>query len=309
MSAEDGTVARFISNRFIRLFPVFWLCLLITVLLHIFVLKTSGMSFDRFMANATMVPSRYLRFGVIDGVYWTLWIELKFYAYIVVLLLLRLIKNFKLASAALITSFFLSFYFTAFIVIPEPSFPGATMLEHFFTLFFSDYGYYFFAGMLFYGVFKDRKKVVYLPGIFICYIVAIVSAVSRSYFNPSIDVAIVTGFFVLFFLIAYHVITNAPFQYLTRGRIVNITFLGVITYPLYLLHNILIASSTTVLGQFRLDNFFGFLCSMVFVLLVLVVVNSFDRYVSSAWKESNLISNFLRKTTRLFTLTIFRKVW
>ncbi|WP_285424432.1 MULTISPECIES: acyltransferase [unclassified Pseudomonas] len=73
----DGA-QRFLISRFMRLYPAYWLSLLLFVLM----LKLSGAtlpSWPQIVANLTMVQAA-LGFDDVVGLYWTLFIELVFYA-------------------------------------------------------------------------------------------------------------------------------------------------------------------------------------------------------------------------------------
>lgn len=92
LSALGRSPARYLGSRVGRLYPAYWVAVLLAGFL-IFVLWPEAGEDHRpveVLTNLTMLQ------GVIgdgephlDGVYWTLWIELKFYATVLVLLLLR----------------------------------------------------------------------------------------------------------------------------------------------------------------------------------------------------------------------------
>lgn len=79
MSLRRGTIRDFIASRISRLFPLYWFAVLLTAAaLTIFGLPGRYISAGQVAINLTMIQSY---FGVehIDGVYWTLAIELAFY--------------------------------------------------------------------------------------------------------------------------------------------------------------------------------------------------------------------------------------
>ena len=83
-SSEHRSPGEFVASRIARLYPSFWTCALLTAL----VLAWAGhpASGPALAANLTMAPSL---FGIsyLDGVYWTLFVEAKFYVVIFVILL------------------------------------------------------------------------------------------------------------------------------------------------------------------------------------------------------------------------------
>jgi len=85
MSARDREPGRFFVSRFTRLMPAYWFGVLATSL-AIILFRQDGFSvgWSQVLVNLTMLQTG---FGVehVDGVYWTLWLELKFYAVILLL--------------------------------------------------------------------------------------------------------------------------------------------------------------------------------------------------------------------------------
>jgi peptidoglycan/LPS O-acetylase OafA/YrhL len=73
----------FAFGRFSRLYPLFWFAVCVTTLVRVG-LSHDDVSLRNFLANLTMVPTLWSE-SIIDGVYWTLIVELKFYllAYLV----------------------------------------------------------------------------------------------------------------------------------------------------------------------------------------------------------------------------------
>ncbi|MCE7060784.1 acyltransferase [Dyadobacter sp. CY343] len=76
-ASKTSTAGRFVRSRFVRLYPAFWLCALLTFLVKqtIEPLSTSA---NELLANITMVPI-FFGYEYLDGSYWTLVIELTFY--------------------------------------------------------------------------------------------------------------------------------------------------------------------------------------------------------------------------------------
>ncbi len=80
MSCWGRTIPQFVASRIARLFPAYWVAVIATTILFVFI--TDGaikrISLSDFLMNLTMVQTAV---GVknVDGVYWTLWVELLFY--------------------------------------------------------------------------------------------------------------------------------------------------------------------------------------------------------------------------------------
>jgi peptidoglycan/LPS O-acetylase OafA/YrhL len=79
MSLENCRSSKdFLVGRLSRLFPAFWLAVTITLMVRVWI-GGETISFGTYLANLTMLPD-LLNAQYIDGVYWTLAVELKFYA-------------------------------------------------------------------------------------------------------------------------------------------------------------------------------------------------------------------------------------
>jgi peptidoglycan/LPS O-acetylase OafA/YrhL len=94
-SSQARSSGEFVISRIARLFPSFWICVFVTT----FVVSAAGgpesLSPRTVALNMTMVPGR---FGVpyVDGVYWTLLVELKFYILIFLILVTGTMKRIEM---------------------------------------------------------------------------------------------------------------------------------------------------------------------------------------------------------------------
>ena len=96
MTASSGNLRRFFVSRFSRLYPAFWVCCTITFIVTILIgAQRYTVSIRQYLANMTMM-SGFIGIGSIDGVYWSLFIELRFYAFIAAILLIGKIKKAQL---------------------------------------------------------------------------------------------------------------------------------------------------------------------------------------------------------------------
>ncbi|CAN5738992.1 acyltransferase [soil metagenome] len=75
----NGVVRRFLVNRFFRLYPTYWVSILVLV-----IGATTALPLFQLLINLTMLQ-RFVGVGDLNGVFWTLQIELVFYALCVVL--------------------------------------------------------------------------------------------------------------------------------------------------------------------------------------------------------------------------------
>jgi peptidoglycan/LPS O-acetylase OafA/YrhL len=88
----------FLVSRFSRLFPAYWAAIFITLALTHLLSYPKAVSWGTALANLPMVHSF---FGVphVDGVYWTLEVELFFYAWMLLLFMLRKLDRVVLVMA------------------------------------------------------------------------------------------------------------------------------------------------------------------------------------------------------------------
>lgn len=85
MSAQQRTAGEFVQARIVRLYPAFWVCCTLTWLARI--AQPTGPTFGEYLVNLTMFP-RAGGVQMVDGVYWTLAVEAKFYLLVAVVLAL-----------------------------------------------------------------------------------------------------------------------------------------------------------------------------------------------------------------------------
>lgn len=222
MTAASGSLRRFAVSRFVRLYPAFWTCCTITFLA---ILVMGGEVFSatlpQYLVNMTML-SGFVGVPSIDGVYWSLFVELKFYVMVAVLLAIGQIHH---AQRWLVAWLLLS-------VAVE-----ASGIERLRSMFITNYAAYFIAGATCYLVWLRGASKARVALLLACWAVATWQAVGglawfprqfKQDINPLIVGAIITVFFVVMWLVAVR-------RTGVVGRRTWIT-VGALTYPLYLLH-------------------------------------------------------------------------
>ena len=216
-------IRTFIINRIIRLYPTYWVCMFITLfVITAFPVPTLG-NFTSFevLVNLTMVQG-YLKVRSIDEVYWSLAIELIFYVIMTCLFMAKQLKRIELISIIWLSIVILS------ILIDYP-------LEKYIRIIgIINYAPLFIAGMMFYKIWDER-------GSFINHLLIFVSLLMHGYLlyeslNP-VDLSFKNAFILSSFgyLGFYIFIYNDVRLFRTRWLV----FFGTISYPLYLLHNII----------------------------------------------------------------------
>jgi peptidoglycan/LPS O-acetylase OafA/YrhL len=225
MTAQRCTPAQFVVARVVRLYPAYWVCCTATYLgLLALPHPQFNVSFGQYMANLTMV-SPLAGIDFLDGVYWSLFVELKFYLLVFLLLALGLLRH---------TRVFLGVWLA--ISLLEQHHLAETHATSF--LFLTDWSGYFIAGAMCYCVRQLRRWDWYSVGVvsLSCLMAvqrALVAAAEESRqlgtsTDPAIVSGLVVGFFVVFALVASDLTA--------RFRSPRLIALGGLTYPLYLLH-------------------------------------------------------------------------
>ena len=248
LSANNRSAFEFAVSRFVRLYPAYWICMLFTVLIATSY-GTRDYSVAQIFSNATLL-NEYFGFSNVDGIYWTLKAELKFYACIFVLLLFDAFRHIRLwLSIWLVIT-------ATYLIANQPFFMGVFISPYFSS--------YFISGIAFYLLHKEGKNVYNLFILISSFIISIFYTFSRTseyipsadFFDQYISVAVLTIFYTLFYLLVTGKIYLRKHNfYLT---------LGGLTYPLYLLHN--------VAGITIIDKYSDLISEEVLVTIIVVLM-------------------------------------
>lgn len=222
MTASSGSLQQFVVSRISRLYPAFWACCTLT---FIGILLIGGQRYhatwQQYLVNLTMM-SGFLDVRSIDGAYWSLFVEIKFYAWVALILLLRQIHRAEL---------FLFLWLAASIALdiyPKDRFRSALITE---------YAPYFIAGALCYLIHARGLNAKRFLGVLACWVLAMTHSLDAlpglsvhygTHFRPVIVGAIVTLCFGALVCVAIR-------KTGLLGRR-DWAIAGAITYPLYLLH-------------------------------------------------------------------------
>jgi peptidoglycan/LPS O-acetylase OafA/YrhL len=223
-SAWNKPASAFVASRIARLYPAFWVACTVTAM--VMALDPNGRfqpSVQQWLVNLTMAPALF-DVAQIDGVYWTLLVELKFYVLVLALCLLGMTTNRVLGFA--VGWLAVSIWHT---VDPLPDALAELLVP--------EWSAYFVAGILFALISREGWRVRYVvPLIAACawaiHVAVEFAARQSSDYNAGLSPYVVAGIdaaiFGVFALIASH-----------RLRIpgaARLAFLGALTYPVYLLH-------------------------------------------------------------------------
>lgn len=202
----------FAANRFSRLYPPYWVCIGITfAIMAMLPMPGLNVGTGDAIINLTMLQY-WLQRPTVDGVYWTLAVELAFYAFVSVLHLTGLLKRVETwVGIWLVLIFAVQLAVRSGINI-SPMIRMTLMLEH---------GHFFFAGVLFYRIKDD--------GFSLLRWLLLAACIGAAYYVRDLAhaLALVAASMLFLAFITGHLrwIAMRP-----------LLFLGEISYPLYLLH-------------------------------------------------------------------------
>ncbi|MEV4381557.1 acyltransferase [Streptosporangium sp. NPDC049248] len=228
MSIWGRGLGAFALSRLVRLFPAYWVSVVVTAAVYGLTAATAldpKLSLGEYGVNLTMLQRA---FGVYDanGVYWSLWVELRFYVLISILVITGVTLNRCLAFMGvwlLAAGFFAGSdeAWVELVIMPK-------------------YAAYFVGGMAFFLMTRFGPRLVLWCLAGISGGLAVSAALDRvagrvekvGYAAMPVPdwavVATVVGFYVLMAMVAL--------GWLRRLRWRGLVVLGALTYPLYLFH-------------------------------------------------------------------------
>jgi peptidoglycan/LPS O-acetylase OafA/YrhL len=220
-SAEGKTPSQFVRSRFLRLYPMFWIGLAITLLTLLIADRADGLTLGDVAANVTMLP-RYLGSPLLDSVYWTLAVEFKFYVCIFLALLVRQMQNIE---------WWIYAWLAALMI-------GASVRSQILDwLTIAPYGFFFVGGAICYLIRKRGLSWFRILALLLCAEASMqAAALDTTGFTTSIlpadprhIEACVAVFYAVLFMISVNMVRLPDSNWVYS--------LGALTYPLYLLHN------------------------------------------------------------------------
>jgi peptidoglycan/LPS O-acetylase OafA/YrhL len=218
-SAKNRSPAQFAVSRATRLYPSYWFAVIFT---SIFAMYWGGelmsVTHSQILTNFTLLQN-YLGFDHVDGVYWTLVYEIKFYALVFLLLIIGLQKH-----------------LTILFILWPVAMLGAFIsgIDH--LPYLGGYFTYFSAGALF-AILQYNKSLKVILSIMISFVLCLLYSINNASlksasmgvnFSEYIVGLIIIGFFTFF-----------VYQNTEKAQLLKLPFskmLGALTYPVYLIH-------------------------------------------------------------------------
>lgn len=224
MTAASGNLRNFIISRIVRLYPTFWACCTLTFAVIItFGAPRYYASVNQYLVNMTML-SGFFDISSIDGAYWSLFIELQFYTFVAIILIIGKIHQ---AQTLLLLWLVAS---VALVIHP---------IWKLNQLLLTSNSTYFIAGATYFLIWSKGLSQIRVAIVTVSWWLAVFQSTSiyelgwfENHYNTSISsyitAAIITAFFAIMMLISLR--RSGLFA---RSRW---TLLGALTYPLYLIH-------------------------------------------------------------------------
>jgi len=259
LSAYGKKSSEFVVSRIVRIYPAYW-CAVTLTFLTIWVM--GGTRYDaelyQYIVNLTMMHS-YVGVASIDGVYWTLMVEVKFYFLVFIIIFMNQIHNIKYYLAAWLgLTVALTFYpvgFAGFFLLPV-------------------WSSYFIAGACFYLIYREGISLCKIFMIATSFVLSGYNAIIKiqgfdKHFNVELNILlillVIAVFYAVFFIIS-----------LEKTQIINnrkFTILGALTYPLYLIHQNIGFMLSNYLREYMLNKYMILFLVLLIVLAVSYLIN------------------------------------
>lgn len=222
MTAERASLPSFIRSRAKRLYPAFWACCTITAIVCALANDPKyPVTVIQYLTNMTML-SGLTKTPYIDGAYWSLLVEMRFYFLIAIIISIKQIKRIE---------YFLYVWLaiTAFLQIRPIWSIGFLLI--------SDYSCYFIAGAICYIIWSkgltSARLLLFIGTWALAAIKSFTEAqlIQQNYHEPMSSL-------VVFSTISFCFAAIFAISIQKTGTLNNYrwSILGALTYPLYLLH-------------------------------------------------------------------------
>jgi peptidoglycan/LPS O-acetylase OafA/YrhL len=230
MSSWSRSLGEFFVSRTVRLYPVYWFAVILSAgIITAFRSEAAQISSIRpptslsdVLLNLTMVQEP-LGVRHVDSVYWTLWIEMRFYLLFAIVVWLGVTYR--------RTVLFCSLWLVATIVTAMSNVPflGAIVMP--------PVAPYFIAGIAFYLMYRFRPTLVLWCIVGVCWLMALRNVHGDvRYFNGFLKTSLEWRYAAIMVTLFFAAVGATALGWLSWARWRWLTVAGVLTYPLYLLH-------------------------------------------------------------------------
>lgn len=271
----------FLLSRFVRLYPGFWVCCTLTVMAMLIAGGAHHTSLTSYLVNMTML-NEFAGVKSIDNVYWSLSYEIVFYAFIFALLVFG-----KISKIKIFLGLWLLFSLLFYAVDPDN-------FQYIRFVLLPNYSAYFIAGAIFFLINSEGwdlyKACLLIGSYFLALIYAneYINYLTEDYHAPfslSVVAVCIASFYIIFYLIS----TNKT-KFISSPKFAAV---GLLTYPIYLLHQNIGAI---------LFNALGSVINKYALLLIIFLFVLFLSYIVSSKAEKALAPSFKKWLDKPFSL-------
>lgn len=220
-SMKDKSPYEFFRSRILRLYPAYWVCLTITlVVMIVWGGEIFTINFYDALLNYTMI-SKLIGVPFVDGAYWTLIYEIIFYFWFFVGLLLIRNRILELFFCLMLIGFYVD-YVMGF--------------KYWSALFGGVFVSYFLAGISFY-LYSERRRFKYLFVVGLALLASIWQAYDQAEYKASAGNADITPVVAVLLVIAIYVVFGlVSLRVFDDVRIRWSSTIAAMSYPIYLIH-------------------------------------------------------------------------
>ncbi|APQ18220.1 acyltransferase family protein [Maribacter hydrothermalis] len=278
LSVSNKSVTYFFKSRVVRLFSVYWLCAFITFMVTIyFGAPRFHATFGQFLFNLTLLQD-FFDVERLDGAYWTMAVELRFYALALAYLILYRYKKIKITTIA---------YIWLALSIIYPFVQGNIIVRVLNLFLMFEWAPAFIGGILMAEIYKNKKiSLKNGSAIFICFILStfhrmiyakMAMIIYQETFSKPIIVAVMFSVYAIMLMVIL-----GRLKWLNKPYFL---YLGIMTYPLYLLHQRI----GYIIFNNLMDHFNKYLILVGTITLMITVSFIIVKYIAGP------LSNFLEK--------------
>jgi peptidoglycan/LPS O-acetylase OafA/YrhL len=268
---------QFIISRFSRLYPVYWFCIGLTVAVVSFFSPSGGQitySVKQVLVNLTMLQ-HFVKISDVDGAYWTLAVELVFYFWAALLVYCTPRRIIPYACFC-------------WLLLSTLSLLGVLPFRNYLNqVFILPHAGFFVAGLCFYLSRVDGFSVKLWLLLLCSFLVNALALQS----GP--DFAIPVGIYLVFYLVFYLLIRKQEWLTFLTARF--FLFLGAVSYPLYLSHEVIGSYIIRWLKQWYNREWFYVSATLLIMMGVAYLIHCYIekpamRYIRQRFLSSQRIS-------------------